>query len=71
MTFGSGCQPYSNIEMVLLISAGYHCTTRFRDHSMALNSTRLHGLFLYLTCDIRLSDMQHGGKKKDMRHAIS
>ena len=28
-----------------------------------------HGLFLNLTCDIRLSDMRHGSKKdSDMRH---
>ena len=35
----------------------------------SLNSTRRHGLFLNLTCDISLSDMRHGGKKdSDMRH---
>ena len=34
-----------------------------------LNSTGRHGLFLNSTCDIRLSDMRHGGKKdSDMRH---
>ena len=34
-----------------------------------LNSTQRHELFLYSTCDIRLSDMQHGSKKdSDMRH---
>ena len=33
-----------------------------------LNSTRRHGLFLNLTCDISLSDMRHGGKYSDMKH---
>ena len=34
-----------------------------------LNSTGRHELFLNSTCDIRLSDMRHGGKKdSDMRH---
>ena len=34
-----------------------------------LNSTGRHGLFLNSTCDIRLSDMRHDGKKdSDMRH---
>ena len=36
-----------------------------------LSSTRRHGLFLNLTCNIRLSDMPHGGKKdSDMRHEL-
>ena len=29
-----------------------------------LNSTWRRGLFLNSTCDVRLNDMQHGGKKK-------
>ena len=29
-----------------------------------LKSTQRHGLSLTSTCDIRLSDMRHGGKKK-------
>ena len=38
----------------------------YNDHWL-LNSTQWHGLFLNSTCDIRLSDMRHGGKK-DIRH---
>ena len=34
-----------------------------------LDSTRRHGLFLNLTCDISLSELRHGGKKyTDMKH---